>query len=132
MTVWCCKSCFASFYRPVENVKPFNDRSCSQKEGRQVMEEFKVTEEELREWARIEEEAGCDVGAGYGHRIKPLPTYKELLTVLHFRTLQLRAIRKLCWQNDELLEISELTGQAFTMGPDEHQIIEIFNQIEEG
>lgn len=30
--------------------------------------DFKVTEEQLREWAKIEEESGCDIGAGYGYR----------------------------------------------------------------
>lgn len=59
------------------------------------------------------------------------PTYKELLTVLHHRTVILREIRNICRDKDELLPISKLTGEAFTMGLDERQLVELFDYIEE-
>lgn len=58
------------------------------------------------------------------------PTYEQLLNTLFHRTGVIRQIRQYCADKPELLEISKLTGQAFTMGPDEQQMIDIFNQIE--
>lgn len=58
------------------------------------------------------------------------PTYKELATVLHFRTVVMRQIREYCASRPELLEISKLTGQAFCMGPDENRLTDLLSQID--